>query len=69
MTDTGSESAKLTPAQRLGPSNPGLLRAGIVTIRELETVYACVAYENQHEQRVPVLQCLARRARELRDAD
>ncbi|MFC6837851.1 hypothetical protein [Halomarina ordinaria] len=62
-----TESDGLTPAQRLGTSDPGMLRAGIVTVYELETLYACVAYENQHEQRVPVLRRLARRASEVRE--
>jgi hypothetical protein len=67
VTDSStSESSGLTPEQRLGPADPALITAGIVTIHDLETLQACVAYENQHRQRVPVLRRLAQRASELR---
>ncbi|WP_114579024.1 hypothetical protein [Saliphagus sp. LR7] len=59
----------LTPKQRLGTANPRLLDACIVTIHDMETLQECVAYENQHEQRVPILEMLARRAEELREED
>jgi len=62
-----SESSGLTPEQRLGPAEPALITAGIVTIHDLETLRACVAYENQHRQRVPVLRRLAQRATDLRE--
>jgi len=62
-----TESVELTPEQRLGPTEPALITAGIVTIHDLETLQACVAYENQHRQRVPVLRRLAQRATDLRE--
>jgi len=61
-----SESSGLTPEQRLGPAEPALITAGIVTTHDLETLRACVAHENHHQQRVPVLRRLAQRASELR---
>jgi hypothetical protein len=64
---SASESAGLTPEQRLGPADPALITAGIVTIHDVETLRACVAYENRHRQRVPVLRRLAQRATELRE--
>ena len=66
MTDDG-ESTGMTPAQRVGTADPSLLSAGIVTIQDVETVYACAAYENQHRQRVPVLRRLGQRAVALRE--
>jgi hypothetical protein len=64
---SASESSGLTPEQRVGPADPALITAGIVTIRDMKTLRACVAYENQHRQRVPVLRRLARRAADLRE--
>ncbi|SDD98486.1 hypothetical protein SAMN05192552_10904 [Natrinema hispanicum] len=32
----------------------------------METLRACIAYENQHQQRVPILRKLEKRANELR---
>lgn len=48
-----SESSGLTSEQRVGSSEPALITAGIVTIHDLETLRACVTYENQHRQRAP----------------
>lgn len=59
----------LTPKQRLEATNPRLLDACIVTIHDMETLHECVAYENQHKQRIPILEMLARRAEELREED
>ncbi|MFD1514552.1 hypothetical protein [Halomarina rubra] len=66
MTDA-DESTRLTPEQRLGPTEPALITAGIVTIHDLETLRACVAYENQHQQRSPVLRRLGKRAAVIRE--
>jgi len=67
VTDSSTrESSGLTPEQRVGPTDPALITAGIVTINDLETLRACVAYENQYRQRVPVLRRLAKRAAEIR---
>ncbi len=49
------ESGGLTPAQRLEPPNSRLINAGIVTIHDMETLRACVAYENANQQRVRIL--------------
>jgi len=66
MTEPLVTESGLTPEQRLGPADPALITAGIVTIHDLETLRACVAYENQHRQRVPVLRRLAQQAADLR---
>lgn len=55
------------PAKRLEAPSVRLIDAGIATITDMETLHACVAYENQHQQRLPVLKQLAWRAEELRE--
>ncbi|ELY91395.1 hypothetical protein [Natrialba taiwanensis] len=67
MADTDQTDEPLTPQQRLDSSNPRLIDAGIATITNMETLQACVAYENQHQQRLPILKLLAQRAEELRE--
>ncbi|GGL39748.1 hypothetical protein GCM10009037_24390 [Halarchaeum grantii] len=61
------DASVLTPEQRLTPENLDVLRACIVTIPDIETARACVAYENAHQNREPILRRLAQRASELRD--
>ena len=67
MSDTDQTDEPLTPAQRLEPSNPRVIDAEIATITDMETLQACVAHENQHQQRLPILNQLARRAEQLRE--
>ncbi|MFC4407910.1 hypothetical protein [Haloarchaeobius iranensis] len=59
-------SQQLRPAQRLEPADVRLVDAGIATIDDLETLQACVAYENAHQQRVQILRRLNLRAAEIR---
>ncbi|GGN25050.1 hypothetical protein GCM10009021_28650 [Halarchaeum nitratireducens] len=67
MSNQESENAgTLTPEQRLTPANLDLRRACIVTVPDVETVQACVAYENAHQNREPVLRRLAQQTAELR---
>ena len=68
-SDQSAESNSLTPEQRLEPSNADLLRAGIETIHDMETLRACVGYENANQQRVRILERLARQGREIRSQD
>ena len=63
------ESNELSPAQRLEPPNSRLINAGIVTIHDMETLRACVAYENANQQRVRILRRLEQRASEIRSQD
>lgn len=63
------DSNELSPAQRLEPPNPRLINAGIVTIRDMETLRACVAYENANQQRVRILRQLKQQADEIRSQD
>jgi hypothetical protein len=72
VSDTGehdSDSSELSPEQRLDPPNSRLINAGIATINDMETLRACVAYENTHQQRVQILRRLEDRASELRADD
>ena len=64
-----SESNSLTPEQRLEPTNADILRASIEMIHDMETLQACVGYENAHQQRTHILERLARRAHELRSEE
>ncbi|GAA0290890.1 hypothetical protein GCM10009066_01740 [Halarchaeum salinum] len=67
MPNRESENTStLTPEQRLTPASFDVLRACIVTISDVETVRECVAYENAHQNRKPILRRLAQRASELR---
>jgi hypothetical protein len=72
VNDTGEQdpdSNELPPAQRLEPPNTRLINAGIVTIHDMETLRACVAYENANQQRVQILRRLEQRATEIRAED
>ena len=43
-----------------------LINAGLVTINNMETLQACVAYENTYQKRVQILRRLERRTHEIR---
>ena len=58
--------AGLIPEQRLEATSVQLVEAGIATINGMETLHECVAYENTHQNRTPILERLARRADEIR---
>jgi len=51
------------------PESTRLINAGIVTIHDMETLRACVAYENANQQRVQILRRLEQRATEIRAQD
>jgi hypothetical protein len=67
--DQSVESKGLTPKQRLEPPNTRLINAGIVTINDMETLRACVAYENANQGRVQILRRLERQAQEIRSQE
>jgi hypothetical protein len=72
VSDTGDhdpDSSELSPEQRLDPPNTRLINAGIATINDIETLRACVAYENTHKNRTQILRRLDDRASELRSED
>ena len=64
-----TDASELSPEQRLEPSNTRLINAGIVTINDMETLRACVAYENANQQRVQILRRLEQRASKIRAQD
>ena len=59
----------LSPEQRLEPPTATLVDAGIESINDMETLRACVAYENTHQNRTPILQRLERKAEEIREEE
>lgn len=65
-SDHSTVSSELSPKQRLEPPNVDLLNAGIVSITDIETVRACVAYENSNQGRVQILRRLASQAETIR---
>jgi len=67
--DQSVESDNLTPKQRLEPPNSRLINAGIVTIHNMETLRACVAYENANQGRVQILQRLEQQASDIRSQE
>ena len=72
MSDTEEhdpDSSELSPEQRLDPPNTRLINAGITTINDMETLRACVAYENANQQRLQILRRLENRASEIRSED
>ncbi|WP_255194700.1 hypothetical protein [Natronobeatus ordinarius] len=68
-SDQSVEPGGLTPKQRLEPPNTRLINAGIVTIHDMETLRACVAYENANQQRVQILRRLEQQANEIRSQE
>ena len=61
-----TDASELSPEQRLEPPNTRLINAGIVTINDMETLRACVAYENANQQHIQILRRLEQRASEIR---
>jgi hypothetical protein len=59
----------LSPEQRLEPPTAALVDAGIESINDMETLRACVAYENTHQNRTPILRRLERKAEEIRNRE
>ena len=59
----------LSPEQRLEPPTAALVDAGIESINDMETLRACVAYKNTHQNRTPILRRLERKAEEIRDTE
>ena len=68
-TVQSTDSSELSPEQRLEPPNTRLINAGIATIHDMETLRACIAYENANQQRVQILRRLEHRASEIRSQD
>ncbi|RLM83567.1 hypothetical protein D3D02_17615 [Halobellus sp. Atlit-38R] len=69
LSDQSVESDSLTPKQRLEPPNSRLINAGIVTIHDMETLRACVAYENANQGRIQILRRLEQQASDIRSQE
>ncbi len=63
------DTTEFPPEKRLEPPNSRLIRAGITTIQDMETLRECVGYENATQRRPFVLDLLASRAQDLRKQD
>ena len=57
------------PEKRLEAPNHRLIKAGIATIPDMETLRECVAYENAHQNRTQILRLLQWKAEELRESE
>lgn len=57
------------PEKRLEAPNTRLIKAGIATISDMETLRECVAYENTHQNRTQILRQLKWKAEELREEE
>jgi hypothetical protein len=66
-TTDDEESNEFPPEKRLEAPNTRLIKAGIATIHDMETLRECVAYENTHQNRTQILRQLEWKAAELRE--
>jgi len=64
-----AENDEFPPEKRLEAPNHRLIKAGIATIPDMETLQECVAYENAHQNRTRVLRRLKWKAEELREGE
>jgi hypothetical protein len=66
----GNESGdNFPPEKRLEAPNHRLIKAGIATIPDMETLRDCVAYENANQNRIQILRRLQWKAEELRESE
>jgi hypothetical protein len=68
-TEHDEDDDDFPPEKRLEAPNHRLIEAGIATIPDIETLRECVAYENGHQNRTPILKRLDRKAAELRETE
>ena len=66
-TADDGENDEFLPEKRLEAPNTRLIKAGIETIPDMETLQECVAYENTHQNRTQILRRLKWKAEELRE--
>ncbi|SEO95100.1 hypothetical protein SAMN05216388_102434 [Halorientalis persicus] len=65
--DNSGNNDEFPPEKRLEAPNYRLIKAGIATIPDMETLRECVAYENAHQNRTQILRRLQWKAEELRE--
>jgi hypothetical protein len=68
-TDDSEVSDEFPPEKRLEAPNTHLIKAGIATIPDMETLQECVAYENAHQNRTQILRRLKWKGEELREGE
>jgi hypothetical protein len=56
--DSDGSDDNFPPEKRLEAPNYRLIKAGIATIPDMETLQECVAYENAHQNRTQILRRL-----------
>ena len=66
-TADDGENDEFPPEKRLEAPNTRLIKAGIETIPDMETLQECVAYETIHQNRTQILRRLKWKAEELRE--
>ena len=64
--DSEGSDDQFQPEKRLEAPNYRLVKAGIATIPDMETLRECVVYENTHQNRPQILRRLKWKADELR---
>ena len=67
--DNDGRDNAFPPEKRLEAPNYRLIKAGIATIPDMETLRECVAYENTHQNRTQILRRLQWKAEELRESE
>jgi len=67
-TNCEGSDDEFPPEKRLEAPNHRLIKAGIATIPDMETLRECVAYENTHQNRTQILRRLQWKAEELRES-
>jgi len=65
--DNNGADDEFPTEKRLEAPNHRLIKAGIATIPDMETLRECVAYENAHQNRTQILRRLQWKAEELRE--
>jgi len=69
LADSDGSGDEFPPEKRLEASNYRLIKAGIATIPDMETLRECVAYENAHQNRTQILRRLQWKAEKLRESE
>ena len=67
--DSDGSDDEFPPEKRLEAPNHRLIKAGIATIPDMETLRECVAYENAHQNRTRILRRFQWKAEELRESE
>jgi hypothetical protein len=66
-TDNSVNNDEFPPEKRIEAPNHRLIKAGVATIPDIETLREYVAYENAHQNRTQILRLLQWKAEDLRE--